>query len=126
MNMAIYHGSWEKFDDVIASYPDALADESMLIYASYVQEDYSGDAYVVFVENGVLYEQHEGHCSCNGLENWRPEATTIAAMLSYRTNNDNDPLVDALLAWMTSKFAEKAGQPVSTGSRAIRLRDHAA
>ena len=55
-----------------------------LLYAEYEHSNYEGNAFVLFRENGRLYEVNAGHCSCNGLENqWEPEETTIAE-LKYR------------------------------------------
>jgi hypothetical protein len=56
------------------------SDDEILL-ASYEYEDYSGDAFVLFERNGVLYEVHGGHCSCYGLEDqWEPEETTWEAL----------------------------------------------
>lgn len=39
-----------------------------ILFASYVYEDYSGDAVVLFERDGKLYEVYGSHCSCYGLE----------------------------------------------------------
>ncbi len=65
---------------------DVLKDVSILL-AYYRYYDYSGDAYVLFIHNDILYEVHGGHCSCYGLEGqWEPEETT-AESIEYRMNN---------------------------------------
>lgn len=47
-----------------------------ILYASYEYEDYSGSAFVLFEQNGELYEVNGSHCSCYGLEGqWQPEET---------------------------------------------------
>ncbi len=45
-----------------------------ILFASYDLGNWEGDAFVLFSENGKLYEVNAGHCSCYGLENqWEPE-----------------------------------------------------
>ncbi|WP_168898365.1 hypothetical protein [Bacillus sp. ISTL8] len=58
-----------------------------ILLASYDIEGCEGDAFVLFLENGKMYEVHGSHCSCFGLENqWNPEETTIKE-LEFRLNN---------------------------------------
>jgi hypothetical protein len=58
---------------------DAPTDEQVL-FAYYSYEDYSGWAVCIFERDGILYEVHDSHCSCNGLENWNPEETSWGAL----------------------------------------------
>lgn len=52
-----------------------------VLFASYCQGNYSGDAFVLFRKDGKLYEVNGGHCSCYGLEGqWDPEETSIEAL----------------------------------------------
>ena len=52
----------------------SIRDDIEIIVAYYSYEDYSGDALVIYKENGKLYEVTGGHCSCYGLEGqWEPE-----------------------------------------------------
>lgn len=45
-----------------------------ILFASYGTDNWSGDAFVLFKENGTLYEVNGSHCSCYGLEGrWQPE-----------------------------------------------------
>ena len=39
-----------------------------ILFASYGQGGYEGDAWVLFEEDGKLFEVNGGHCSCYGLE----------------------------------------------------------
>lgn len=49
-----------------------------ILFASYGQANYSGDAQVLFEQNGKLYEVNGGHCSCYGLEGqWNPEEVDL-------------------------------------------------
>ncbi len=66
-----------------------------VLLASYATEDYGGDAFILFIRDGKLYEVNAWHCSCYGLgrygwgnseTQWEPEETTVAA-LRHRLNN---------------------------------------
>lgn len=49
-----------------------------ILFASYGCDNYEGDAFVLFEENGRLYEVNGGHCSCYGLEGqWDPEEVSL-------------------------------------------------
>jgi hypothetical protein len=52
-----------------------------ILFASYGTDNYSGDAFVLFEQDGRLYEVNGSHCSCVGLEGqWSPEETTLEAL----------------------------------------------
>lgn len=52
-----------------------------IVVAWYGQGDYEGSAFVLYRQNGKLYEVNGGHCSCMGLEDqWEPEETTVEAL----------------------------------------------
>jgi hypothetical protein len=49
-----------------------------ILFASYGYANYNGDAWVLFEENGELYEVNGGHCSCYGLEDqWEKEPVML-------------------------------------------------
>jgi len=49
-----------------------------ILFASYGQDNYSGDAWVLFEEDGKLYEVNGSHCSCFGLEGqWEAEEVVL-------------------------------------------------
>jgi len=51
------------------------------LFASYGEDNWSGDAFVLFEENGKLYEVFGSHCSCYGLEGqFDPSETTLEAL----------------------------------------------
>ncbi|MGL5284386.1 MAG: hypothetical protein ACRC8W_22010 [Plesiomonas shigelloides] len=57
--------------------PETLSDIEIL-FAAYEYEDYDGSAFVLFKQDGKLYEVNGGHCSCYGLEGqWEPEETSV-------------------------------------------------
>lgn len=61
--------------------PAGFPTDDQIIVAAYEYEDYSGDAFVLFVRDGKLWEVHGSHCSCYGLEDqWAPEETNIDAL----------------------------------------------
>ena len=48
--------------------------DGVVLYWDYTYEDYSGDAVVIYVQDGKFYMVDAGHCSCYGLEEgWSPE-----------------------------------------------------
>lgn len=58
-----------------------------ILFAAYDIEYYSGEAFVLFERDGVLYEVNGSHCSCYGLEGqWEEEETTLDALV-YRLIN---------------------------------------
>ena len=52
-----------------------------ILFASYGAANYSGDAWVLFEQDGKLYEVNGGHCSCYGLEGqWEPEEVHLTEL----------------------------------------------
>lgn len=52
-----------------------------ILFAYYEYENYSGHAYVLFEQNGKLFEVTGSHCSCYGLEGqWEPSEVTTDAV----------------------------------------------
>lgn len=68
-----------------------------ILFASYGQDNYSGDAFVLFEMGGKLYEVNGSHCSCYGLEGqFEPEETSLKYLEkvlrdgSFGTNSYSD------------------------------------
>jgi hypothetical protein len=59
-----------------------------ILFASYGQYSYEGDAVVIYRgDDGKLYEVQGGHCSCYGLEGqWTPDEV-LPAQLAMRGNS---------------------------------------
>lgn len=58
-----------------------------ILFASYGNDNYEGEAWVLFEKDGKLYEVHGSHCSCYGLEEqWEPEEV-ILQELEHRLLN---------------------------------------
>jgi hypothetical protein len=71
---------WAEKKREIDEHMEAHKNENIL-FASYECEAYEGSAYVLYEENGKLFEVHGSHCSCMGLEGqWEPEETTLDSL----------------------------------------------
>ena len=104
-----YFNLWDNAEDIIKDFsgtrwsyeenkkdPIVLLDEEVL-FASYVDRDYSGDAFVLFRRDGKFYEASGGHCSCSGLEGqWSPEETTTEALKARRADYDHKDRTDLI------------------------------
>lgn len=61
-----------------------LPDSVHILFAYYGQRSYEGSAYVLFEQDGKLFEVAASHCSCYGLEDqWSPAETVAAAARTY-------------------------------------------
>lgn len=78
----VYEGEFKSYADL--PYGDNNPTEDAIIYAAYDIDGYEGSAIVVFERDGEIYENHDSHCSCNGLENWSPEKAVPKALREYR------------------------------------------
>ncbi len=88
--MQVFYGYFSCAEDVFTSFQVAVNNKLTFLYAAYDCEDYSGDAHVIFIKDGCLYEVNGSHCSCMGLEDqWSPEETTVTALLSRPNVSDN-------------------------------------
>ncbi len=77
----MYFGDFKDREDVEAWAGEAL-NGAIILAAVYHNEDYSGDAMVVFRKDGKLFEVHDSHCSCDGLANWEPEEISAEALMA--------------------------------------------
>ena len=58
--------------------------EIEILFASYVYEHYSGDAFLIVEKDNKLYEVNASHCSCYGLEDqFGLEETSIEQLEFY-------------------------------------------
>lgn len=96
MKAALESDKWKEIDEVLL--------------ASYSNEDYSGDAFVLFRKGDKLYEVNGGHCSCYGLEGqWEPEETNVEA-LRHRLEEGHLGYYDAWSDDKRSIFADELKQ----------------
>lgn len=78
---AVYYDGFGGYGDLPYGADNPAPDE--VVYAGYTYEAYDGSAIVVFVRDGQWFENHDGHCSCYGLENWKPETAMPEAVMKY-------------------------------------------
>lgn len=84
----IYFESFTCLEDIVREFEIKDVDISNIevIYAYYSYENYNGDAHVIYIQDGKLYEVNGSHCSCFGLDGqWEPEETTVQALM-FRPN----------------------------------------
>jgi hypothetical protein len=77
----IYFGNWSSAQDVFDGFSIGFQEDIQFIFASYDTPPYEGYAFVIYLKDGKPYEVNESHCSCNGLENWEPEETSLDALM---------------------------------------------
>lgn len=71
-----------RMDQAITDYKDIN-----ILFASYGQDNYFGDAWVLYEKDGKLYEVNGSHCSCYGLENqWNPEEVMLKELENRLVN----------------------------------------
>jgi hypothetical protein len=90
--MKVFYENFASAEDVFREFDVSKEEQAGVefIYADYNTPAYEGDAFVVFVRDGRLYEVNGSHCSCNGLEGcWQPEETSPVALLSRPNVSDN-------------------------------------
>ena len=88
-----YFDSFENCSDIMNEFKVSKAQQisgRQIIFAAYgTEEEYEGEALVIFEKNGKLYEVNGSHCSCMRLEGqWKPEETTWAALAMRTLNSD--------------------------------------
>ena len=86
-----YFGDFHSRESLIHAFSTSdLPSEDQILFASYDCPPYEGYAFVLYEQDGKLYEVNGSHCSCYGLEGqWEPEETTWSA-IAIRTWSLND------------------------------------
>ena len=82
--MSQYCGLFGCLEDIASQFAVEISDLDgvEILFAFYKNEDYLGNAFVLFQRDGKLYEVNGSHCSCFGLEGqWDPEETFVEAIL---------------------------------------------
>lgn len=103
--MSKYFGRWNDHASMVRDWgkvPDDFPTDEEIIFASYGGASYEGDAQVVFMRDGKLFEANGSHCSCYGLSEqsyrsddvesqWAPEETSFEALqMQARASDAND------------------------------------
>lgn len=103
----IYYGNWDNMQEMCNDFGIKLNEvkNAEILLAYYDNEDYEGYAFVLFKQDGKLYEVNGSHCSCHGLSEssydggntqWEPEETSIEA-LRLRRFGDYKEILNAVL-----------------------------
>ena len=81
----MYIGEFKNEEDIRTEFQiDKI--EGAVLFAVYEIDGYEGDAFVLFVRDGVIYTVEGGHCSCYGLEGqWRPDEAPPQVLLHRMT-----------------------------------------
>lgn len=72
---------------VISDFEDVNITNVNILFASYGYANYAGDAWVLFEEDGKLYEVNGAHCSCRGLEGQWKKEPVVLEQLKNRLEN---------------------------------------
>lgn len=84
--------------------------DSVIVFAVYDCDEFSGTAFVLFEQDGRLYEVHGGHCSYDGLENqWLPEEVDLNELehrLIHGTFGENSGFKKDLCNFLGVKFKQ--------------------
>ena len=96
----VFLNNWSSLDDVIADFSDEyiyraeVTDKHRekfkdynILFASYGTPSYEGYAWVLFEQNGKLFEVEGSHCSCYGLEGQFEPNETFLDVLEHRLLN---------------------------------------
>lgn len=79
--MSVYLENFTSRENIEQEYACTLPPDAEILLAYYGYGSYCGSSFVVFRQNGKLYEVNASHCSCYGLsDQWDPEETTVAAL----------------------------------------------
>jgi len=84
--MTYYMNNFENQQDIENEFglEAGSLDDCDILLADYTHECYSGSAFVLYRQDGKLYEVHGSHCSCYGLETqFDPELTSVEALEHY-------------------------------------------
>ncbi|MDY3987772.1 MAG: hypothetical protein UGF45_09865 [Massilioclostridium sp.] len=83
----VFLGEWKTEDEVFRSFDIKPQIDIHVCFAAYSLWMYEGVAFVLFSQNGKLYEVNGSHCSCYGLEDqWDPEEVVLAEMRNRLLN----------------------------------------
>ena len=77
----MYLTNFKNREDIEKEYDTELADDIEILLAWYGYGSYCGSSFVLFKQDGKLYEVNASHCSCNELEGqWKPEETSVEVL----------------------------------------------
>lgn len=82
-NMEVYRGTFSDWSDVQREFNMSMSEPEQVLIAFYDDEDYSGDAYVLWREGNQIFEVIGGHCSCYGLEDQWPDTVESEDIVTF-------------------------------------------
>ena len=87
--MTVFHGEFKDKSDIIKQFElDGFnLEDYEIVFASYIDCCYSGNAYILLYKDRVFYEVNANHCSCYGLEGQFSLEETTAESVRFRINN---------------------------------------
>lgn len=116
----VYFGNWagvnwrglQGKEAMEADFNETLPASVHILFAYYGDySGYDGQAYVLFEQDGKLFEVAASHCSCYGLEDqWSPNEMTPAAVRSYFTKSSyyvNDDKAHAAVLRALDRFEQR-------------------
>lgn len=120
----VYIGLWSCFEDVVRDFhPDLYGEGASsfhdtmstvdIIFAYYTDEDYTGEAWVLFYDraDGRHCEVSGSHCSCYGLEGqWTPEVCLYDVLMHRMDEGNLGRDYDG-----SNKFAEQLQDAIGRG-----------
>lgn len=111
--MGVYLNGFTSLQSVASEFSVELdLREVTILYADYECGNYEGWAFVLFEQDGKLYEVNGSHCSCYGLEGqWEPDEVLVKELIKRKANEE------AIVEILT--LIQKIG--VDAASVAIRL-----
>lgn len=122
MEETLWFGWFYNRESIEENFKVELTNENILV--AYYGSDgfYGGGAYVLFEQNGKLYEVFGGHCSCHGLEEqWSPSEVVSFEEFNHRTfasdwDDDNKKINQQIKEYIDKnlkKYFEKGEENVS-------------
>lgn len=115
--MEKYLGNWSSKSDMCNDFGIDLGEDVHIIIASYDTPEYEGYAFVLYEQNGKLYEVNGSHCSCFGLEDqWEPEETTIQAIKHIYENGSKWSSFNSYCGDNCNELREVIGQFLQSSS----------
>lgn len=111
----IYLDRFDNKADVEGCFGITLAEDQHILFAQYVDESYSGKAWVIYYDSTQkkLYEVHGSHCSCYGLEGqFDMEETSKEDLLERisrggQSDYDTGSVKEAIQSWSNLIMSKK-------------------
>lgn len=135
---SVYFDLWAEYADMVRDFTnrdynddgiqievpaEGMCAAEDVLFASYTNPGYSGNAVVIFERDGAPLEVSGSHCSCFGLEGqWEPARVTWAALAlrlpeMARDDNDDDGVDSASCTITAPRRVRRSGRLSASTSR---------